>query len=118
MSRISDPQLADQWRHRLNRFQDSDLTVAQFCQNEGYSVASFYRWRHKLTEGSASALGTFVAVKVDPSPNEGGNATINIELPGGAIVRLAPATPQEVLRKSVAAIIDATSIATSREVRS
>ena len=51
MSRISDPQRANQWQRRLERFQSSGLTVAQFCQNEGY-----------------------------------------IELPGGALVRLDPAT--------------------------
>ncbi len=109
MSRVSDPQLADQWRHRLDRFQNSDLTVAQFCKSEGYSVASFYRWRHKLTQQSVSAVGAFVAVEVDPFQNEQGNGTINIELPGGAIVRLDPAASQDVLRKSVAAVVDATS---------
>lgn len=114
MSRASNPQLAEQWRQRLDRFQNSALTVAQFCQNEDLSVASFYRWRHKLTEQSLPAVAAFVAVEVDPSLNQADNRSIHIELPGGAVVRLDSATCQDVLRKSVAAIVDAT----SGEVRS
>ena len=88
MSRISDPLHVTQWRDKLTE--------------------------HKLTEQSVPASAAFVAVDVDPSPNQAGNCPIQIELPGGAVVRLDCATSPEVLRKSVAAIVDAT----SSEVRS
>lgn len=48
MARSSNPQLVRQWRERLQRFHHSELTVAEFCQSEGYSVASFYQWQRKL----------------------------------------------------------------------
>jgi hypothetical protein len=33
----------------LNRFSQSDQTVAKFCASEGVSVPSFYQWRHRLS---------------------------------------------------------------------
>lgn len=44
------------WKDRLKRFGLSDQTVAAFCQAEGVSAPSFYRWRHKLApDGAGSA---------------------------------------------------------------
>ncbi len=48
MTRFPNPQLARQWRERLDRFAHSELTIAEFCELEGYSPASFYQWRRKL----------------------------------------------------------------------
>ena len=96
MPRISDPQLTQQWRDRLARFDQSELSVAQFCQREGYSAASFYRWRQKLRADRAHdhrspfvtvepPHTTFGAAMADRLPSDTG---LLIELPGGAIVRL------------------------------
>ncbi len=30
------------WRARLRRYRHSDSTVAEFCEDEGVSVAAFY----------------------------------------------------------------------------
>jgi hypothetical protein len=40
------------WRVRLQRYQQTDLTVAAFCEWEGVSPAAFYIWRKKLAVGS------------------------------------------------------------------
>ena len=37
-----------QWNERLARFEEAGQTVARFCQQEGVSSASFYRWRKVL----------------------------------------------------------------------
>ena len=49
--KVPDPQLAQQWRDRLRRFDHCDLSVAEFCRLEEYSVASFYHWRRGLRSG-------------------------------------------------------------------
>jgi len=36
------------WRQRFERFSNSGLAVAPFCDRERVSVASFYHWRKKL----------------------------------------------------------------------
>ena len=45
MPRTPSPELAREWRDRVCRFEQCGLTVAEFCQREGYSAASFYQWR-------------------------------------------------------------------------
>ena len=35
MARLPNPQLAQQWRERLERFDHSELTIAEFCELEG-----------------------------------------------------------------------------------
>ena len=57
MSRTIDPTVWDCWRERLRRFESCDLTVAAFCQAEGFSQAGFYQWRKKLGNRSGSDSG-------------------------------------------------------------
>ena len=37
-----------EWSERIRRWGESGLTVAEFCEWEGVSVASFYNWQKKL----------------------------------------------------------------------
>lgn len=39
---------AQVWADRLERFDQAEITVAQFCQNENVSKASYYYWRRKI----------------------------------------------------------------------
>ena len=40
---------SEDWREVLARFADSGLTVRAFCEREGFSPASFYRWQSMLS---------------------------------------------------------------------
>ena len=44
-----------EWTERLFRFQQSGLSVSQFCQREAVSPATFYRWRKKLGRSAVAA---------------------------------------------------------------
>jgi len=48
MARSSDSPKVVAWRQRVRRFGRSGLTVVRFCEEEGVSTASFYRWRNRL----------------------------------------------------------------------
>ncbi len=37
-----------EWTERFNRFQHTKATLAQFCRDEGVSIASFYQWRKRF----------------------------------------------------------------------
>ena len=39
---------ASQWRTWIAQCEQSDLTVARFCQSIGVSVNTYYRWRQRL----------------------------------------------------------------------
>jgi len=50
MSRTTDPELRRRWRQLLDSFDPQRYTVAEFCQRNGISVASFYKWRKRLNQ--------------------------------------------------------------------
>jgi hypothetical protein len=61
MSRSPDLVLRAAWQRRLRAFERFSGTVAQFCFEQGVSVASFYQWRRRLAErpkGTAAAAAT------------------------------------------------------------
>lgn len=69
---------ADGWHGILARFAQSELTVRAFCQREGVSSASFYRWR-SLLKGSQHKPRS-------PKPSEVAN-------PAGVFVDLGALSP-------------------------
>jgi transposase-like protein len=91
------PTKADEWQWRLSRFQQSQLTVAAFCRQEGVSAPSFYLWRKRLAlsrptkhECSKPSAG-FRPVRLLPSVG------VSVELPGGTQL-VVPTTDMESLR--------------------
>jgi hypothetical protein len=52
MSRGSNPTKAQRWSDRLERFESSGQTIAQFCVVEGVSQSSFYKWKNNLAIGN------------------------------------------------------------------
>ena len=48
MGRHADHGKHCEWIERIRRRRESGLTVAEFCEWEGVSVASFYNWQKKL----------------------------------------------------------------------
>jgi len=86
------------WRRRVRRFGRSGMTVIRFCEEEGVSTASFYRWRNRLAEQglhshnadarhsaatSAEQTPVFQPVRVRRA-----EAPIAIQLPGGVRVEV------------------------------
>ena len=108
MNAFPNPELARLWRERIARFDDSETTIAEFCHTEGFSVASFYQWRRRLRQVAREPAG-FIAVEV-PNNHEGSLTPVNveIELPGGAIVRLNAQGGTSVFRPLLAAVVAAT----------
>ena len=39
-----------EWRLLLAKYSASGLGVSAFCRSEGFSAASFYRWRDRLSD--------------------------------------------------------------------
>lgn len=93
------------WQERLRRFDRSQMTVTQFCQNEGVSQPSFYNWRKKLRQTPivsqpklAESTAQFVPLRLaalsgnqsdEPGERVGpAVASTTIELPGGVRIRV------------------------------
>jgi len=97
------------WTERLERFDQSDLSVSRFCEQERCSPASFYQWRRKLrseTSWRQSTESTFVPVKIATAanPSLSAHATVSLDLPGGIRLRIevpaecSPTGEQEAVR--------------------
>ena len=112
MGRSDSVSKQDLWLRRMQRFSQSRLTVADFCDREDVSVAAFYQWRRKLVtlvnqsgataqargglpaQVSSGSLNGFVPVRVLASP------TIEVRLHNGVVLTL-PAGDLEVLRQTL-----------------
>jgi hypothetical protein len=108
MPKVPDPPLAQQWRDRLRRFDHAELTVAEFCRLEKYSVGSFYHWRRRLQSAQrGDRSGTFVRVELPTTtpqaPRHGG---LQIELPGGAVIRLDHEATDEQQRRLIKNVVE------------
>ena len=109
------------WRERLRRFGQRGVAVAEFCEDEGVSTASFYNWRRRLRGGddkardpshsrqagpgqSASGQALFVPVAVRPMVGE-----VRIDVAAGVVLRLPLDADERLLGACLRAVLDATS---------
>jgi putative transposase len=58
---------AKAWHGILGRFEESGLTAVAFCEREGVSAKSFYRWRTRLGGESDQALVAKAAQLTNPA---------------------------------------------------
>lgn len=86
---------ANLWAERLQRFEQAEMTIAEFCVSEGVSQPSFYNWRRKLRSLVLNDAGTtakFVPVALQRMPERTESAETHanttIELPGGIRIRV------------------------------
>lgn len=94
------------WRERLARFDNSNLTVKQFCRQERVSDPSFYQWRKRLkksqsvTKAAGQSPPRSKVVKPFVPVNVSGSTLAEVEFPNGMRVRV-PATNAEALRTAI-----------------
>ncbi len=90
------PETIRRWTERLQRFKQSDMTVAQFCRAEGISPPSFYQWKRELGEETSLPDSAFLPVTLPAPPTSSvssPHSTTTIELPGGVRVQIEVAIP-------------------------
>jgi hypothetical protein len=89
------------WVERLQRFADSGATVVAFCHNEGISSHAFYYWKNKLHPHPCEAdQPRLLPVRLlDAAP-------IELVLPNGCALRLAPGCDLDFVRCLVDALGD------------
>jgi transposase len=89
------------WVERLQRFADSGATVVAFCQQEGISSHAFYYWKHKLhTHGHVPDADQprLLPVRLKDA------AAVELVLPNGYALRLAPGCDLDFVRRLVDAL--------------
>lgn len=78
-----------EWREIVQRFEASGQSQRQFCKSEDITLASFARWRRRLqATGTPAAIDSgFVELA---TPSVAPSWSIELELPGGSILRVRP----------------------------
>jgi transposase len=90
------------WIERLRRFTDSGVTVVAFCHQEGISSHAFYYWKHKLHPHTPEAdQPRLLPVRLKESPSP-----VELVLPNGCALRLAPGCDLDFVRSLVDALGD------------
>jgi len=87
------------WAERLTRFTQSGLRPAAFCAQEGVSLPSFYAWKRRLAAAAPAATPAAPrAPRLLPVRLPDAAAPLELALPGGAVVRIAPGADEATLR--------------------
>jgi hypothetical protein len=101
-----------QFEEVYKRFKDSDLTVRDFCNNEGFTESRFYYWQNKLNSAnkssglipllidkSASApLANHAHGKVQPCRQRDNDFAVEVSFLNGATLRIKENVDPSVLR--------------------
>jgi hypothetical protein len=90
------------WIDRLARHRASDLSVAAFCAAEGVSANALFYWKRQFAASAPTppdAPPRFLAVHVQAAPHP-----VEVVLPGGAVLRLAPGCDLAFVRSLVDAL--------------
>ena len=94
-----------EWTSRFERFENSGLTVVDFCESEGVSVPSYYHWKKKLRSRSKrKAANSFQSVALVSNPAAVHSAT-TIQL--GDQVRIELGRDEQIVAIVVKQVIDA-----------
>ena len=94
------------WRELIDEHESSGLSVAEFCEWQEVSTASFYQWRKRFRDSVATAMDApmFVPVSVvDEVSASSLAAAIEIALPNGCVVRVADGVSGETMALALAA---------------
>src|SRR5262245_37361661 len=91
------------WADRLTRFSAAEQSVAAFCAGEGVSPSSFFYWKRQLAAPAAPDAGPlFLPVRVAPPA-----PPVEVVLPSGALLRLAPGCDLAFVRSLIDALAGA-----------
>ena len=103
MAQHPDPRKQQHWLDVVRRWQQSRLTVREFCRRHRLGEVSFYFWRRTLRErGLWPEIGeapSFLPVHVEP---ESPPAPLELVLPEGLVVRLTAGFDAVALRQLLA----------------
>jgi hypothetical protein len=72
MARHVNQSLWDQWRQRLQRQQESGLSITEFCRRENLSRQGFHLWKRKLPRATSRRQAPHQAGMAVPSAKRRG----------------------------------------------
>lgn len=96
----------DWWRRQIQRQEESQLSVAEFCRRLGVGTATFYSWKRNFREAEArSASGGAQAAPFLPVSVVGLSPAVQLEIELGnqCVVRVTGTIDPKLLRIAIRA---------------
>lgn len=84
---------ASQWKQFIEDWQNSDLSVSQFCRDNKIPTSAFYRWKMKLSEKKAPDQTSFIQVALPETKD----SILELACPAGHVLRFAESTSSKTL---------------------
>lgn len=117
MGRLASRATAAAWQQRIGRWRQSGLSIAEFCRRERLTQPSFFAWRKRLKDEDAArqriqppsrthASGNSPFIELTP-PAWNPPGSVQIALPGGAVVTLPPNASPELVVLAIRAAVPA-----------
>ena len=103
MGKPRDERKERQWRRWIREWQASGLTVRDFCDRHGLDEHRFYAWRRELGRRDAEA-SPFMPVRIVSGDVPAAGRPLEVVLPGGRTVRVAPGFDGPTLRQLLAVL--------------
>lgn len=85
------------WRSLLADYEQSGLTVKEWCRRNQQCSTSFYRWRRYLQALDHGAPAGFV--RVEGGESLGKSSDFPVLLPNGLTIQVPPSFDEDVLRR-------------------
>jgi transposase len=101
--RARDGRKEQQWRRWIAQWRASGLSVRDFCDRRGLTVASFYAWRRVL-ERRAAEKAALVSVQVVADAVPAQTSALEVVLTDGRTVRVTPGFDAGTLRQLLAVL--------------
>jgi transposase len=99
-----DPRKEQHWRHLIQLWQHSGLTIRAFCAHHHLSQPSFYAWRRQRQQRDTVAPPRFLPVQVVPEPPPQPITSIEVVLADGRCLRVTPGFDPATLRQLLAVL--------------
>jgi transposase-like protein len=98
------------WRRAVRQWRKSGLSIRDFCRQEGLPEGNFYAWRRTIAQRDAEKVA-FVPVQVIAGPTiptrtEDAVAALELILPGGRRLCIAPGFDAATLQRLLPLVED------------
>lgn len=92
-----------QWEQIFKRWQDSDLSVSQFCRKQNIPTSAFYRWRRKFHKKKDREQDSFIQVDWTPTKE----SPLELAFNTGHVFRFSETTDKKILGTTLAVLKEA-----------
>lgn len=95
------------WQKTIETWQNSGMSIREFCKSEGLQESTFYNWRKKLTDSQSQVnrqvlkdSSAFIKVALPESEH----AFLELELSSGSTLRIPPGADKKTLSSVLSAL--------------